>query len=140
MTSTRNRGALLRLATFSGASVVAAGALAGMGGAALADPLPKPPGRAQAAQHVTAKGHTRTGRKAGRHRPRTVVRCQNDDTDQTDEIDTDGDEPRHFVSPDVTAPAAGCSRDALNLAGLLAGDHRTRAHRSVPARTARTVR
>jgi hypothetical protein len=136
MRGTRDRGALLRLATIAGASVVAAGALAGTGGAALADPLPRPPGRAQAKRpapaqagqpaHPAGKG---PARHAGRHhhRPRTVVRCQNDDTDQLDEIDDDGDEPRHYVAPGSTAPSGGCAQDALNLAGLLAGDHRTRA-------------
>ena len=138
MRGTPNRGALLRLATIAGASVVAAGALAGTGGAVLADPLPKPPGRAQAKpaapaqvkQPVHAAGKGRgPARHPGRrhHRPRTVVRCQNDDTDQLDEIDNDGDEPRHYVSPESTAPGGGCAQDALNLAGLLAGDHHTRA-------------
>jgi hypothetical protein len=141
MRGTRSRGVVLRLVTFAGASVVAAGALAGTGGAVLAGPLPKPPGQAQAGQprHVASRSQAQPrhgGHAAGRRhvRPRTVVRCQNDDTDQTDEIDSDSDGPSHFVSPDITAPAGRCSRDALDLAGLLAGDHRTRAGRAGVAR------
>jgi hypothetical protein len=138
MRGTRSRGGVLRLVTFAGASVVAAGALAGTGGAVLAGPLPKPPGQAQAvrSEHAAGKGRAQArhgGHAAGRRhaRPRTVVRCQNDDTDQTDEFDTDSDSdtPSHFVSPDSTAPAGRCSRDALALAGLLSGDHRTHAAR-----------
>lgn len=143
MSGTRSRGAMLRLVTFAGASVVAAGALAGTGGAALADPLPGPQGQAQAGQHGASKGRTQPGhiRKVGHHhsRPRTVVRCQNDDTDQSDDIDSDDDEPRHYISPGSTAPAGGCAKDALNLAGMLAGD-RTRADPPVRARTAQTAR
>ena len=67
------------------------------------------------------------------------MRCQDDDTEQIDEFDDDGDEPLHTVSPGATEPAGGrCPglQDALGLAGILAGGHRTRANRQgrVPAR------
>jgi hypothetical protein len=64
------------------------------------------------------------------------VRCQNDGTDQIDEIDNDGDEPRHIVSPDPVAPTGSCPgfKNALGMAGLLGGDHRTRTDRAWRAR------
>jgi hypothetical protein len=79
--------------------------------------------------------------KKGRHhhqQPRTVVRCQNDDTDQLDEFDGEG-EPVHIVSPGGAAPAGGnCpgAQDALGIAGILSGDHHRRAGLTgrVPAR------
>jgi hypothetical protein len=51
------------------------------------------------------------------------VRCQNDETEQTDEFDDDGLEPRHVVTPGGADGA--CSRDALNIADILAGDRPT---------------
>jgi hypothetical protein len=120
----------------AGVTVVAA-ALAGTAGVAVADPLPKPNAH-------TGKGNTATrhgvARKGHHHvRPRTVVRCQNDDTEQIDEFDSDGGEPLHTVSPGTVAPAgSGCpgAQDALGIADILAGGHRTRASGQgrVPAR------
>ncbi|HZE30131.1 MAG TPA: hypothetical protein VE198_01690 [Actinoallomurus sp.] len=109
---------------------IVAAALAGTAGVAAADPPPKP-----SAHGVAGKGNAATrhgvGRNGHRHlRPRTVVRCQNDDTEQLDEFDSDNDEPLHIVSPDTAAPAGGrCPgiRDALGIADILAGGHRTRA-------------
>lgn len=114
---------------------IAAVALAGTAGVAVADPQPRP-----SAHGVAGKGNTATrhgvGRRGHHHvRPRTVVRCQNDDTEQIDEFDNDGGEPLHIVPPG-TAEAAGGScpgaQDALGIADILAGGHRTRAR--VPAR------
>jgi hypothetical protein len=116
---------------------VVAAALAGTAGVAVADPLPRP-----GAHGVAGKGNAATKhgvvRKGHHHvRPRTVVRCQNDDTDQLDEFDSDSDsdEPLHVVSPGTAAPAGGqCPgvQDALGIADILAGGHRTRGR--VPAR------
>jgi hypothetical protein len=113
---------------------IVAAALAGTAGAAVADPPPRP-----SAHGVAEKGNAATrhgvGRRGHHHvRPRTVVRCQNDDTEQIDEFDDDG-EPLHVVSPGTAEAAGGrCpgARDALGIAGMLAGGHRTRAR--VPAR------
>jgi hypothetical protein len=114
---------------------IVAAALAGTAGVAVADPLPKP-----GAHGVAGKGNAATKhgvvRKGHHHvRPRTVVRCQNDDTDQLDEFDSDSDEPLHVVSPGATVPAGGqCPgvQDALGIADILGGGHRTRGR--VPAR------
>jgi hypothetical protein len=103
-------------------AIVSAGAvLAGTASVAAADPAPVPVTR----HSVAGKGHpgrARHARRPGHHRawPRTVVRCQNDDTEQTDDIDGDGIEPRHVVTPGAADGA--CSRDALNIADILAGD------------------
>ena len=109
---------------------IAAAALAGTAGVAAADPRPRP-----SAHGVAGKGNAATrhgvGRKGRHHlRPRTVVRCQNDDTEQLDEFDNDSDEPLHIVSPGTAAPAGErCPgiRDALGIADILAGGRRTRA-------------
>jgi hypothetical protein len=114
---------------------IVAVALACTAGAAVADPVPRP-----SAHGVAGKGNgaTRHGvvRKGHHHlRPRTVVRCQNDDTEQIDEFDNDGGEPVHIVSPGAAEAAGGrCpgAQDALGIADLLAGGHRARAR--VPAR------
>jgi hypothetical protein len=135
MRGRRNTAVPVRwLMTIAAAALAATGtaALAGTESVAAADPLPRPNAHARG---VAGKGHGSTrhgaGRKGHHHiRPRTVVRCQNDDTDQIDEIDNDGGEPQHIVSPGGAAPGGGhCAgvRDALGIAGLLAGDHRTRA-------------
>ena len=110
-------------------------ALAGTAGVAVADPPPRP-----GAHGVAGKGNAAThhavGRRGHHHvRPRTVVRCQNDDTEQIDEFDDDGGEPLHIVSPGTAEAAGGrCpgAQDALGIADILAGGHRTRAR--VPAR------
>jgi hypothetical protein len=99
-------------------AIASAGAfLAGTASVAVADPAP-------VSRHpAVGRGHVALGRHAhrpGRHRPRAVVRCQNDETDQTDDIDSDDIEPRHVVTPG--AADGTCSRDALNIAGILAGD------------------
>jgi hypothetical protein len=111
---------------------VVAAALAGTAGVAVADPVPRPHG-------VAGKGNAATwhavGRRGHHHvRPRTVVRCQNDDTEQIDEFDNDGGEPLHHVSPGTEAAGGRCpgAQDALGIADILAGGHRTRAR--VPAR------
>ena len=104
---------------------VGAAAMAMTAGAAVAGPVPRPPAQKQAGH----TGHTRTAH----HRPHTVVRCQNDDTEQIDEFGDDGDEPQHSFTPIQAAPGGRCSRDALGIARTLAGD------RARP-RTARPVR
>jgi hypothetical protein len=131
MTGGRRRGRRRHLGvlvtTLAGASVLAAGTA----GAGLADPSPVPHGRAVRSGPATAgRGHLQgrhsgTGRKGRHQRPRTVVRCQSDDTDQVDEIDDDTEEPRHHVVPGGTvAPSGSCSGvgEALGIADILAGD------------------
>jgi hypothetical protein len=123
----------------AGASVLAAGAANGADGAkaegvALAGPSPRPyPSHARAASAVKGRVQGKHPHRVHRHRPRTVVRCQSDGTDQVDEIENDGEEPRHYVSPGSPAPAAGCPsvQQALGIANLLDGGHRTRPVRPV---------
>jgi hypothetical protein len=118
---------------------IVAAAFAGTAGVAAADPPPKPRAHGAAGKGNAATRHG-VGHKGHHHvRPRAVVRCQNDDTEQIDEFDNDGDEPPHTVSPSAVEPAGGrCPglQDALGLAGILAGGHRTRASGQgrVPAR------
>jgi hypothetical protein len=118
----------------AGVTIVAA-ALAGTAGVAVADPLPRPNAHGAAGKGNAATRHA-VGRRGHHHvRPRTVVRCQNDDTEQIDEFDSDGGEPLHTVSPGTVAPAGSAcpgAQDALGIADMLAGGHRTRAR--VPAR------
>jgi hypothetical protein len=84
-------------------------------GTAVAGPVPRPPSARQAAAPRPAGHHGAT-----RHHPRTVMRCQSDDTDQIEEFGDD-DEPRDSFTP---AEASGrCSGDALGIARILAGDH-----------------
>lgn len=134
------------VAALAGASVLAAGAE----GTALADPVPRPvlkplPPRAQAGS--AAKAHVQDGqhpRRVRHHRPRTVVRCQSDGTEQIDEIDSDDDGPRHYVSPDAPGPAGNCpgARQALAIADLLDGGTRraVRHSRRIPVRAVRPAR
>lgn len=121
----RNLGVLLT--TLAGASVLAAGTAC----PGLADPLPGPHVRAaQTGPATTGRAHLQarhpgTGRKARHHRPRTVLRCQSDDTDQIDEIDDDSEEPRHYAAPGGTVASPGSclgAGQALGIAGILAGD------------------
>lgn len=102
-------------------TMVFVAAMAVSAGVAVAGPAPRPPVQKQVS-------HTRT---VHHPRPRTVVRCQNDDTDQIDEFGDDGDEPRHSFTP--TESAGGrCTGDALGIARVLAGQHaRPRATRPV---------
>lgn len=121
------------VATLAGACVLAAGAE----GTALADPAPSP---AHARQARAVKAHADRARhvRRARHRPRTVVRCQSEGTDQIDEIDDESDEPRHYVSPDDPAPAGSCPglQEALGIANILGGGaRRTRSARQAPRRT-----
>ena len=82
-------------------------AFVGPAGVAVADPPPKPGAHGPAAKGNTATGHG-VARKGHHHvRPRTVVRCQNDDTEQIDEFDSEDDEPLHTVSPGTPEPAGG---------------------------------
>jgi hypothetical protein len=109
-------------------AAVVGGAVAVSAGAAVAGPVPRPPAARQAAAHKQAG---RGEHVHHRPRPRTVLRCQSDDTDQIDEFGDDGDEPRHSFTP--TEPGGGrCSGDALGIARILAGEHpRSRAARPV---------
>jgi hypothetical protein len=121
------------VATLAGASVLAAGAP----GTALADPAPSP---AHTRQARVVKAHADRARhvRRARHRPRTVVRCQSEGTDQIDEIDDESDEPRHYVSPDTPAPAGTCPglQEALGIANVLGGGaRRARTARQAPQRT-----
>ncbi len=104
-------------------AVLAAGAVAGTGSVALADLGPEP--AVPASAHVR---HPGTVRKAGhRHlRARTVVRCQSDGTDQIEDFDDEGLEPRHIVGE--TTPTGRCADvlGALGIAGVLPREHRTR--------------
>jgi hypothetical protein len=104
----------------------------GTASAAVAGPLPRPPRTAAGAARRPA-GHHRRGRNAY-PRPRTVVRCQNDDSEQIDEIDNDGIAPSHVITPAGGAPAGSCAgaEDALGIARALAGDR--------PVRTVRPAR
>jgi len=114
-----NNAGAVRLVTMA---CLGTAAMAVMAGTAVAGPAPRPP-----AQKPKPAGHA----KAGHHhsRPRTVVRCQNDDTDQLDEFGDDGEEPRHVLTPAQTGTAGRCAGDALDIARILAGDHvRPRAH------------
>jgi hypothetical protein len=121
-------------------TVVCAGmvALCAPASRAAAGPSPQPAGRPHAEQqdHTTGKGRLSTGHagraehagggRTGRHHPRphSVVRCQNDETDQVDEFDNEDGEPRHIVAPSRPDAAGHCigSREALAIAGLLGGD------------------
>lgn len=116
----RTKTGALRLGTMV---FVGAAAMAISAGAAVAGPAPGPPAQKQA-------GHTGHIRTVHHPRPRTVARCQSDDTDQIDEFGDDGDEPRHSFTP--TESAGRCSEDALGIARVLAGEHaRPRAARPV---------
>jgi hypothetical protein len=92
---------------------------------AAAAPSPRPVAGRTAAPRDASRadgGHSAGhGRGRAHHRPRAVVRCQNDETDQVDEFDSDDDEPRHVIGPGRPAPYGHCPgyRDALALAGLL---------------------
>lgn len=108
-------------------AAIVCGSVAVSAGAAAAAPAPRPPAARQ--RQAGHPGHV----GAVRHhpRPRTVMRCQNDDTDQIDDFGDDGDEPRHSFTP---AGSAGgrCTGDALGIARVLAGEHpRSRAARPV---------
>ncbi|MDN3359234.1 hypothetical protein [Actinomadura sp. DC4] len=119
MRSRRDTTGISRLVTVVGFS---AAVVAGSAGAAVAAPVPRP-----VAPKPVAQRHV----KAGHHHPRlhTIVRCQNDDTEQIDEFGDEGEEPRHTLTP---AGAPGCSRAALDIARILAGDRaRPRAARPV---------
>ncbi|GAB2828616.1 hypothetical protein GCM10027176_36000 [Actinoallomurus bryophytorum] len=114
---------------------IVAVALAGTAGAAFADPLPRPGGHGVAGKGNTATRHGVVHKGHHHLRPHTVVRCQNDDTEQIDDFDSDGGEPVHIVSPGAAeAAGGGCpgAQDALGIADVLAGGHRTRA--GVPLR------
>jgi hypothetical protein len=109
-------------ALWLGAMVFVA-AMAVSAGAAVAGPVPRPPSQKQDQKQdqkqVGQTGHIRT---VHHHpRPRAVVRCQNDETDQIDEFGDDVDEPRHSFTP--TESAGRCSGDALGIARVLAGEH-----------------
>lgn len=122
------------VATLAGASVLAAGAQ----GTALADPVPSPAHAKEAKAAAKARDQARKARHVRRvhHRPRNVVRCQSDGSDQVDEIDDESDEPRHYVSPDSPAPAGTCPglQEALGIANILGGGGRTRPARQSPQR------
>jgi hypothetical protein len=98
-------------------------ALCAPAGRAATGPAPQPDGRPRTQQdHATGRAGHGGGRRPGHH-PRSVVRCQNDETDQLDEFDDEDGEPRHIVPPsrpDATGHCVG-SREALQIAGLLGG-------------------
>src|SRR3569833_2478035 len=140
------RDETVRLMAVLGAGIATMGALAGT---AVAAPVPKPPAQQVAGPRPPApqqaatghSGHAAGRAKAGHPRPRTVVRCQNDETDQIDEFDTDRDEPRHIVTPAGNTQAGHCagSRDAIEIARILAGEHRARPRAARLVRLARAV-
>jgi hypothetical protein len=116
----RNNTGAVRLVTMA---CLGTAAMSVMAGTAVAGPAPRPPAP-KAAGHAKA-GHAKAGpAKAGHHhsRPQTVVRCQNDDTDQLDEFGDDDEEPRHVLTPIQAGPAGRCAGDALDIARVLAGD------------------
>jgi hypothetical protein len=99
------------MAAVACAAVVGLGTLAGVAGAAVADPVPRP-------------GHQ------ARHQPppsHTVVRCQHDDTDQTEEIAGDG-EDEHDSADWLPTLGSDCPRtgNALKLYRLTAGQRHPR--------------
>ncbi|MCW2862205.1 MAG: hypothetical protein JWP48_3913 [Actinoallomurus sp.] len=99
-------------------------ALCAPAGRADTGPSPQPGGRSRTQQdHTTGRAGQGGGRRTGHHRPRSVVRCQNDETDQLDEFDDEDGEPRHSVAPSRPDAAGHCvgSREALQIAGLLGG-------------------
>lgn len=111
------------------AAVVCAGALTGIPAIAAADPPPRPPGRAQVAHHPAARhpGHLGHSAAHGRTRPahhrppRTVARCQHDETDQVEEINDDDDLPEHTMAPGAPVPAGICGGQDTELIKRILG-------------------
>ena len=104
------------------------------GEAAGADPRPRPVRRPDA--HHAQVAHP-GGRQARHHvRPRAVVRCQSDGTNEVDEFDDQDGLPQYTFSPggSPAAQAGECSGRALDIARILAGD------RPTPRRTRAAVR
>jgi hypothetical protein len=115
---------VLWLVTAVSAGMVALCPSAGRAGTG---PSPQPGGRPRTQQdHTSGRAGHGGGRKTGHHHPRSVVRCQNDETDQLDEFDDEDGEPRHVVAPSRPDAAGHCvgSREALQIAGLLGGARR----------------
>ena len=87
------------------------------------------PRRAAAATPVHRKGPAR--RRAHPH-PRTVIRCQHDDTDQTEDFGDDGDEPMFGANPTTSGATCPSARDGFDLNRLLGVRSAPRARTRTP--------
>lgn len=73
--------------------------------------------------HAAAKDpRPHAHRRSAPVRPRTVVRCQSDDTDETQDFgDDDGDEPTLVTTPWAPSSSSHCGPTGLGIARVLGG-------------------